>query len=148
MAPGDALAEIETDKASMTFECQDDLFIAKLLVSEAELEIPVGGAIMVTVENHGDVAAFSDFTISDLPSNATEPNEEKTSIEIAPSLHTPAMSSSKTGKLSPAAAHMVKSQNISFENVVGTARGKNYQVRLDIITSRQVNCRRRWPLKI
>ncbi|KAJ1394049.1 single hybrid motif-containing protein, partial [Ochromonadaceae sp. CCMP2298] len=31
---GDAVAEIETDKASMAFEAQDEFYIAKILVPE------------------------------------------------------------------------------------------------------------------
>jgi acetyl/propionyl-CoA carboxylase alpha subunit len=34
ISPGDSLAEVETDKASMAFEAQDDFVIAKLLVAE------------------------------------------------------------------------------------------------------------------
>jgi pyruvate dehydrogenase E2 component (dihydrolipoamide acetyltransferase) len=58
-SPGDAIAEIETDKASMAFECTDDIVIAKFLVSEGA-EVKVGDPIMVTVEE-GDVSAFADF---------------------------------------------------------------------------------------
>ena len=57
--PGDALAEIDTDKASIAFECTDDIVIAKILVSEGT-EVKVGDPIMVTVED-GDISAFADF---------------------------------------------------------------------------------------
>ena len=59
MSPGDAIAEIETDKASMAFEAQDDLVIAKFLVAEGQ-EVAVGQPMMVTVED-GDISAFADF---------------------------------------------------------------------------------------
>lgn len=58
--PGDAIAEIETDKASMAFECTDDIVIAKFLAPEGA-EVKVGDPILVTVEETGDVAAFADF---------------------------------------------------------------------------------------
>lgn len=32
--PGDAIAEIQTDKAVMTFEMEDEVVLAKILVSE------------------------------------------------------------------------------------------------------------------
>ena len=38
IAPGDAMAEIETDKASMAFEAQDEFYIAKLVI-EAGKEV-------------------------------------------------------------------------------------------------------------
>ncbi|KAI9249794.1 single hybrid motif-containing protein [Helicostylum pulchrum] len=40
--PGDILVEIETDKAQMDFEVQDEGFIAKIFVNEGDKDIPVG----------------------------------------------------------------------------------------------------------
>lgn len=120
VSPGDSFAEIETDKASMAFECQDDLYIAKILVSEAK-EVPVGDAIMVTVENEADVASFESFTVADLAIGAiTKSVEEPVDVEVAPVGQAPA---TRRVRLSPAAAHMANSRKISFENVVGTSRG-------------------------
>lgn len=58
---GDSLAEIETDKASIDFEAQDDGVVAKILVEAGSAEINVGVPIMVTVEEEDEVAAFKDF---------------------------------------------------------------------------------------
>lgn len=59
---GDSLAKIETDKASIDFEAQDDGCIAKLLVGEGDgVDIPVGKPIMITVEEEEDIAAFKDY---------------------------------------------------------------------------------------
>jgi pyruvate dehydrogenase E2 component (dihydrolipoamide acetyltransferase) len=61
---GDSIAVIETDKASMDFEAQDDGVVAKLLVDAGAGEsISVGTPIMVTVEDAGDVPAFTDFVV-------------------------------------------------------------------------------------
>lgn len=60
-AAGDSVAEIETDKATIDFEAQDDGVVAKLLVEAGSGEIGVGVPIMVTVEEEEDVAAFKDF---------------------------------------------------------------------------------------
>lgn len=57
---GDSIAEIETDKASMAFEAQDEFIIAKLLVSTG-VEIAVGQPIMITVEDTSSVAAFANY---------------------------------------------------------------------------------------
>ena len=57
---GDVFCEIETDKATVSFECQDDCFIAKILV-EPGTEISTGTPVMVTVTDEDDVAAFADF---------------------------------------------------------------------------------------
>lgn len=42
LAPGEVLVEIETDKAQMDFEFQDDGFLAKILLEEGAKEVPVG----------------------------------------------------------------------------------------------------------
>ena len=58
---GDSLAVIETDKASMDLEAQDDGVVARLLVIEGGGEVKCGMPIMVTVEDEGDVSAFANF---------------------------------------------------------------------------------------
>ena len=50
-AAGDSLAEVETDKATMDWEAQDDGFVAKLLVDEGAKDISVGQPVLVTVED-------------------------------------------------------------------------------------------------
>lgn len=42
IAPGDVLVEIETDKAQMDFEFQEEGVIAKILKEAGEKDIPVG----------------------------------------------------------------------------------------------------------
>lgn len=44
ISPGDVLVEIETDKAQMDFECQDEGFLAKILVNSGEKDVAVGNA--------------------------------------------------------------------------------------------------------
>eukprot|EP00986_Skeletonema_menzelii_P010944 scaffold5472_cov146-Skeletonema_menzelii.AAC.19 len=58
---GDSLAVIETDKATIDFEAQDDGVVAKILVEEGGGEVDCGLPIMVTVEEEDDVAAFANF---------------------------------------------------------------------------------------
>ena len=42
VSPGDVLVEIETDKAQMDFECQEEGYLAKLLVDTGAKDVPVG----------------------------------------------------------------------------------------------------------
>jgi pyruvate dehydrogenase E2 component (dihydrolipoamide acetyltransferase) len=52
VGPGDSIAEVQTDKASMAFESQEDFIIAKYLV-EVGAEVPVGAPILVSkYHNH------------------------------------------------------------------------------------------------
>lgn len=74
---GDSLAEIETDKASIAFEAQDDGVVAKLLVEAGSGEIKVGTPIMVTVEDEESVAAFQNFVPEASIDSAPKPKEEK-----------------------------------------------------------------------
>lgn len=67
--PGTAICEVETDKATVTYEAQDDGVIAKILVGTGE--IAVGQPIMVTVAEASDVSAFSDFVLE--PSSVPTP---------------------------------------------------------------------------
>lgn len=63
--PGDVLASIETDKASIDFEMQEEGFIAKLLYPEGAKDVPLGMAIAIYVEKLEDVAKFKDFKLED-----------------------------------------------------------------------------------
>ncbi|GAV28745.1 hypothetical protein PMKS-002220 [Pichia membranifaciens] len=65
LAPGESIAEVETDKAAMDFEFQDDGYLAKILVPDGTNEIPVNKPIAVYVENEADVPAFESFTAAD-----------------------------------------------------------------------------------
>merc|ERR1719253_2585080 len=56
---GDSIAVIETDKASIFFEAQEDGILAKILAGAGAGEMAVGVPIMVTVEE--DVAAFANY---------------------------------------------------------------------------------------
>ena len=47
IAPGDILTEIETDKATMDFECQEEGFIAKFLVPSHSKEVQVNTVILL-----------------------------------------------------------------------------------------------------
>ena len=59
---GDVICEIETDKATIDFEAQDDGIVAKILKQGDEAkDLPVGTPICVVVEEEDDVAAFDKF---------------------------------------------------------------------------------------
>lgn len=58
LSPGEVIAEIETDKAQMDFEFQEDGYLAKILVPEGTKDIPVNKPIAVYVEDKADVPAL------------------------------------------------------------------------------------------
>jgi len=55
--PGDVIAEIETDKATMDYEAIDEGTLAKIVVPEGSQDIPVNTLIAVLAEEGEDVRA-------------------------------------------------------------------------------------------
>jgi pyruvate dehydrogenase E2 component (dihydrolipoamide acetyltransferase) len=65
ISAGSPICEIETDKATVDFEAQDDGFLAKILLPAGTQDVPVGTPIGVSVEDASDVAAFASTTAAD-----------------------------------------------------------------------------------
>lgn len=93
IAPGDVLVEIETDKAQMDFEFQEDGVLAKILKGSGEKDVAVGNVsraiakyrygrcvlilkkpIAVMIEE-GDVSAFESFTLEDAGGEKAPPKD-------------------------------------------------------------------------
>ena len=77
IAAGDIICEVETDKAVVEYEAQDDVYLAKILVPEGTADIAVGTPMMVTVEEQENVSAFADFKAPASPL----PEEEEEALE-------------------------------------------------------------------
>lgn len=74
---GDVICEIETDKATLEYECLEEGFLAKILVPEGSKDIPVGQPIAITVEDKDDIASIPETV------TGTEATD-KTSTEQTP----------------------------------------------------------------
>lgn len=132
LSPGEVLVEIETDKAQMDFEFQEEGFLAKILVEAGAKDVPVGKPIGVYVEEEGDVAAFADFSIEDAgaaPAAAPAAKEEAPAApakeEAAPkSAAAPAAASTQSTdtriKASPIAKMIALEQGIPLKEIKGT----------------------------
>jgi pyruvate dehydrogenase E2 component (dihydrolipoamide acetyltransferase) len=59
--PGDILAQIETDKATVDFEMQEEGYIAKLLYPEGAKDVKLGQVVAIIVESKDDVSKFTDY---------------------------------------------------------------------------------------
>src|SRR5437899_2057108 len=55
--PGDVIAEIETDKATMDYEAIDEGTLAKIVVPEGTQDVPVNQLIAVLAEEGEDITA-------------------------------------------------------------------------------------------
>lgn len=61
---GDALCEVETDKATVAFEAAEKGILAKILVPSDSM-LPVGAALGVSVKKKDYISSFSDFSVSE-----------------------------------------------------------------------------------
>jgi len=97
---GDVFCSVETDKAVVDFESQDDGVLAKILAPAGSADLPVGTPIMVIVEDAADVAAFADF---EAPDSGT-PVEAPAATEATPPPPPPAAEAATPEAPAPAAA--------------------------------------------
>ncbi|KAG9240853.1 2-oxoacid dehydrogenases acyltransferase-domain-containing protein [Calycina marina] len=81
ISPGDVLVEIETDKAQMDFEFQEEGVLAKILKDSGTKDVAVGNPIAVMIEEGEDALAFESFTLDDAggEKDAPAPIKEETS---------------------------------------------------------------------
>lgn len=86
--PGDVLAGIETDKATVDFEMQEEGYVAALLYPEGAKDVPLGEIIAILVEEEADVAAFANYkpgdAVADTPA-AAAPTPAASATPAAPS---------------------------------------------------------------
>ncbi|KAG5190403.1 putative dihydrolipoyllysineresidue acetyltransferase component of pyruvate dehydrogenase complex [Tribonema minus] len=87
IAAGDIICQVETDKATVDFEAQDEGFVAKLLVPEGAQSITVGDPILITVEDKDSVAAFESYEApATKEAPAPEPEPEPVAAATPPAV--------------------------------------------------------------
>jgi pyruvate dehydrogenase E2 component (dihydrolipoamide acetyltransferase) len=130
VAPGDVIAEIETDKATMEVESVDEGVLGKILVAEGAEEIAVNTPIAVLLEEGEDSSALASFdagaaapaalpaTPEPAPAAAPAPAAPQTPAP-AP---TPAAALSADGRIfaSPLARRMAEQQGIDLATLAGS----------------------------
>ncbi|XP_047462802.1 dihydrolipoyllysine-residue acetyltransferase component of pyruvate dehydrogenase complex, mitochondrial [Mugil cephalus] len=100
LSEGDLLAEIETDKATIGFEVQEEGYLAKILVAEGTRDVPLGAPLCIIVEKEGDISAFKDYVETGVVDVSTPPPSSPPSPAAAP---TPAAPSPAPAAAAPAA---------------------------------------------
>jgi pyruvate dehydrogenase E2 component (dihydrolipoamide acetyltransferase) len=80
VAPGDVLAEIETDKATMEVEAVDEGTLAKIIVPEGTQDVPVNDVIAILAGEGEDVKSAS----AGAPQKAAPPKAEAKPAEAKP----------------------------------------------------------------
>mmetsp|Transcript_14491 Transcript_14491/g.24000 ORF Transcript_14491/g.24000 Transcript_14491/m.24000 type:complete len:468 (+) Transcript_14491:86-1489(+) len=129
---GDVICSVETDKATVDFEAQDDGVVAKILAVAGPADIICGTPILVTVEDAADVAAFTDFVVeaaAEPAAAAAEPTPAAPApvVAAAPApvaaAAPPAAASGDRLIASPLAHKLAKELGHSLAAIAGTGPG-------------------------
>ncbi|MCB9849042.1 MAG: 2-oxo acid dehydrogenase subunit E2 [Phycisphaeraceae bacterium] len=124
VAPGDVLADIETDKATMELQAFDEGAVAKILVREGQ-SMAVGSTILVLAEDGEDPASIEvsgGGAAASTPQekSATEPSLRSDSASGAPA---PAPSTNGRIAASPLARKIAGESGIDLGSIRGTGPG-------------------------
>lgn len=128
LSEGDLLAEIETDKATIGFEVQEEGYLAKILISEGTRDVPLGTPLCIIVEKESDIKAFADYVETGV---AASPPAAPTPVAIPPPAATPAAptpapaapsAAARKGRVfaSPLAKKLAAEKGIDLAQVTGT----------------------------
>lgn len=98
---GDVICQVETDKAVVDFEAQDESYLAKILVKEGTENIVVGAPIMVATEEEENLAGLKDYVLDPSlavplvlePKSPEELPPKKEEVAVDPKLHEPVVPS-------------------------------------------------------
>ncbi|WP_341792995.1 pyruvate dehydrogenase complex dihydrolipoamide acetyltransferase [Rickettsia endosymbiont of Ceutorhynchus obstrictus] len=125
--PGDVIAEIETDKATMEVEAVDEGILAKIVIAQGVENVPVNSLIAVLIEEGEELSVVADFVKNNstvklvekspppLSNNVEEKNySEEKHIQVAEN------SNDNRIFASPLAKRLAAIDNISLKNIKGT----------------------------
>lgn len=127
-APGDIFCSVETDKAVVDFEAQDEGYVAKILQDMGK-ELKVGQPIMITVEEEDDIAAFADYVVEEVAtSSEPAPTTPAEPAPVAPApTSAPAAAAASTTThpgdrifASPKARMLAAAQSKDLGSMIGT----------------------------
>ena len=134
VAPGDVIAEIETDKATMEVESVDEGVLGKILVAEGAEEIPVNTPIALILEEGEDNSALAGFDAGAAAPAAAPPATQPAPAPVAaaappasaaaavPAQTAPAATVAPGGRVfaSPLARRMAEQQGIDLSSLKGS----------------------------
>ncbi|XP_048122479.1 dihydrolipoyllysine-residue acetyltransferase component of pyruvate dehydrogenase complex, mitochondrial-like [Alosa alosa] len=127
LSEGDLLAEIETDKATIGFEVQEEGYLAKIMINEGTRDVPLGTPLCIIVENEADIKAFADYVetgIAAPPPPAPAPTAATPALVAAPPTPAPtsAAPTKKGGRVfaSPLAKKLAAEKGINLAQVAGS----------------------------
>lgn len=131
LSEGDLLAEIETDKATIGFEVQEEGYLAKIMISEGTRDVPLGTPLCIIVEKESDIAAFKDYVETAVAEVSTPPPAPAPApaavaapapVPPTPAAVTAAPAAPRTGRVfvSPLAKKLAAEKGIDLAQVAGS----------------------------
>lgn len=131
LSEGDLLAEIETDKATIGFEVQEEGYLAKIMISEGTRDVPLGTPLCIIVEKESDISAFADYVETGVAASpppaptlvATPPPAAAPAAPIpAPAAAPAAPAAARKGRVfaSPLAKKLAAEKGVDITQVTGT----------------------------
>ncbi len=114
--PGEVIAEIETDKATMEVEAVDEGVIGKILVSQGTINVLVGSPIALVLEEGDDKSLLETYQIKG-PKRTLIKNEEKK--EDTPKAYSKSENNDRI-LISPLAKRIAESKSIDIRNIIGS----------------------------
>ncbi len=122
---GDEIAEIETDKATMSMEAFDDGILHEIYVKEGE-KAPLGGKLALLLEEGEDPPEPGEEITSSSPAESDQPANEASSSATAPSQSAPPAPKTSNGgriKASPLARRVAADRGVDLSQIQGTGPG-------------------------
>uniref|UniRef100_A0A3P9KFP1 Dihydrolipoamide acetyltransferase component of pyruvate dehydrogenase complex n=1 Tax=Oryzias latipes TaxID=8090 RepID=A0A3P9KFP1_ORYLA len=127
LGEGDLLAEIETDKATIGFEVQEEGYLAKILVPEGTRDVPLGQTLCIIVEKESDIAAFKDYIETGMAEASMPPPPPAPAATAAPAAAAPSSAAAapaapRKGRVfaSPLAKKLAAEKGIDLAQVSGS----------------------------
>ncbi len=117
VAPGDIIAEIETDKATMEIEAVDEGTLAKILVAEGTEGVAVNTPIALMLEEGEDASALDAAPTAPSPPPAAPAAAEAPAPQAAP---TPTVEKGDRVFASPLARRMAKQAGLALDGLTGS----------------------------
>uniref|UniRef100_A0A672LYF9 Acetyltransferase component of pyruvate dehydrogenase complex n=1 Tax=Sinocyclocheilus grahami TaxID=75366 RepID=A0A672LYF9_SINGR len=127
LSEGDLLAEIETDKATIGFEVQEEGYLAKILIADGTRDVPLGTPLCIIVEKESDISTFADYVETGV---AASPPPAPTPVAAPPPTPAPAAPTApaapaapRKGRVfaSPLAKKLAAEKGIDIAQVTGTS---------------------------
>jgi len=119
------LASIETDKAVVDFEMQEEGYVAALLYPEGAKDVELGKIVAIIVEDKADIDAFKNYTSESASAPAAAPQQAQApaSAPATPAASSPApaqaaSTAAKSGDrifVSPLAKRMADEKGLALD---------------------------------